>query len=85
MTCKKMTDETRKWIHERYGHLWPDDPVEKPICDEARNIALNAPLWPGDTISHATAKLCGERGWAKRDDNGYWVPTEQNPFFGLKE
>lgn len=38
-------------------------------------IVRGAPLWPGDTISHAAANECGRRGWARRDEDGCWVPT----------
>lgn len=60
----------------------PPAPAAVPL-EEARNIALNAPVFPGNTISHKTAYQCEEMGWAKRDENGNWVPTESNPFYGL--
>jgi hypothetical protein len=47
---------------------------EESIREELRNICENYPVWPGDAISHRTAKACVERGWVKRDD-GHWVPT----------
>lgn len=54
--------------------------IEKHILAEARNIARNHPVHPGDTISHATAKEVRKRGWSMRDENGDWLPTESCPF-----
>jgi len=53
---------------------------KKHILEEARNIARNAPVFPGDTISHATARECVRRGWAVRDNNGDFIPTKICPF-----
>lgn len=53
---------------------------EKNILEEARNIARNAPVFPGDTISHATAAECERRGWIRRDERGDWIPTATCPF-----
>ena len=53
---------------------------EKNLLEEARNIARNAPVFPGDTISHATARELERRGWIKRDANGDWVPTDKCPW-----
>lgn len=49
--------------------------VEAHIYEELANICTNRPLFPGDTISHATANECVKRGWAKRDFDGHYVPT----------
>lgn len=49
---------------------------EKNIREELGNIVTNAPVFAGDTISHATARICGQRGWAERDGNGEWIPTQ---------
>ncbi len=57
--------------------------IEISVLEEARNIAINAPVFAGDTISHKTADQCAELGWAKRDNSNDWVPTLKNPFFGL--
>lgn len=57
---------------------------ENSVLEEARNIALNAPVFAGDTISHQTAEECRARFWAVRDDNSDWRPTEFNPFYGLQ-
>lgn len=46
------------------------------IYEELFNICHNKPVWPGGTISHRTADICGSRGWAVRDDKGRWVPTQ---------
>lgn len=54
--------------------------TEKHVLEEARNIALNAPVWPGDTLSHAAARECERRGWATRDCDGNWIPTSHAPF-----
>lgn len=48
---------------------------EKHVIEELGNIYKNQPLFPGNTISHATANECVERGWAKRNDNGDFVIT----------
>ena len=53
---------------------------EKHVLEEARNIARNAPVFPGDTLSHSTAYECMRRGWATRDDNGDFIPTNDCPF-----
>lgn len=53
---------------------------EHVYLEEARNVARNAPVFPGDTLSHATASECERRGWIRRDHNGYWVPTETCPW-----
>lgn len=52
---------------------------ESTVREEARNIALNHPVFPGDTISHRTANECVSRGWARRDSNGCFVPTDTMP------
>ena len=54
--------------------------TEKQVLEEARNIARNAPVFPGDTLSHASARECAQRGWIKRDANGDWIPTSTCPF-----
>lgn len=57
---------------------------EKHFLEEARNVARNQPVFPGDTISHATAEECARRGWIERDENGYWVATESCPWRALE-
>ena len=54
--------------------------VDKNVIAEARNIARNAPVFPGSTISHGTAKECEKMGWAVRNDIGDWIPTKICPF-----
>jgi hypothetical protein len=49
---------------------------ERHVLEELRNICVNEPLWPGSTISHETANECVKRGWARRDDQGNFVSTE---------
>ena len=51
--------------------------AEKHVREELHNIALNAPLFAGDTISHSTANECVRRGWAKRGGEGRskFIPT----------
>lgn len=46
------------------------------VLEELQNIVRNAPLWPGSTLSHATADACVEQGWAERDADGRFVPTD---------
>ena len=43
--------------------------------EELRNVVDGYPLWPGDTVSHAGAKVCSERGWIVRQKDGSWIPT----------
>lgn len=57
---------------------------ERNILEEARNIARNAPVFPGDTISHRTAAECERRGWIQRNADGYWIPTETCPWTVVK-
>lgn len=45
------------------------------VFRELGNIIANGPVWPGDTLSHATANECVRRGWAERDCNGSFVST----------
>lgn len=52
-------------------------PTLRVILDELENIVDNHPLWPGDTLSHASANECIERGWATRDLNWDFIPTEE--------
>jgi len=47
------------------------------VTEELRNIALHSPLWPGDTISHATARECVRLGWATMDSDGNYCITEE--------
>lgn len=49
--------------------------LERHYLEEMRNIAQNAPVFAGDTISHDTANECVRREWAERDENGDLVPT----------
>ena len=53
---------------------------EKHVREELRNIVKNAPVWPGNTISHATANECVRRGWAARNMDGDFVPTPLGEF-----
>lgn len=59
--------------------LPPEDAAarEKNTREEMQNIAANEPLWPGDTISHATADECVRRGWARRRRDGRYIATEE--------
>lgn len=47
--------------------------------EELDNIRRNQPVWPGDTISHRGAVDCVRRGWAKRNENGDFVLTDEGP------
>lgn len=58
---------------------------EKTVLEEARNIARNAPVWPGDTISHASVEECRSRGWVTRDYRGWWIPTSICPFTVVRD
>lgn len=44
--------------------------LEAHVFEELGNIALNQPVFPGDTISHPTARACEDRGWVRRDGSG---------------
>lgn len=48
---------------------------ERHILEELASVVRNYPLFAGDTISHETARICGERGWITRDSAGNWIPT----------
>lgn len=50
-------------------------PASRHLLEELRNVVGHYPLFPGDTLSHATAKACAERGWIRRNTNGDWIPT----------
>lgn len=41
--------------------------------DELKNVALGEPLWPGDTLSHKTARELSDAGYIKRDKDGNWI------------
>lgn len=45
------------------------------LRDELRNICQNAPVFAGKTISHKTANLLGDLGYAQRNPDGDWTPT----------
>ena len=49
---------------------------ESAVLRELNNIIHGEPLWPGDTLSHATATACVRRGWALRNSDGCFVPTD---------
>lgn len=52
------------------------DPVVEEIINICDFVAKHGkPLFPGDTLSHATADTCVERGWAARDGEGNLAPT----------
>lgn len=53
---------------------------ERHYLEELANVVENYPLWPGDTISHTTARVCADRRWIVRDADGDWIPTAE----GLK-
>jgi len=48
---------------------------ERHVLEELKNICKNGPLFPGDTISHITANECVRRGWAVRNEDGYFTAT----------
>ena len=56
-------------------------PTLDNVREELLNVVANYPLWPGDTVSHETARLCSERGWIRRQADGKWIPTRK----GLEE
>lgn len=49
--------------------------LEKHVIEELENIVENDPVFPGDTISHATANECVSRGRATRNAEGDFIPT----------
>lgn len=49
--------------------------TESAVLRELSNIVRGEPLWPGDTLSHATANICVRRGWADRNSDGCFVAT----------
>lgn len=63
--------------------------ADRAVLEELRNIVHNYPLFPGNTISHATANECVRRGWAERNLEGDFLPTadgmrrhEEDPYVG---
>ena len=48
------------------------DTLTAPERDELRNVLLNEPVRPGETISHHTANALAARGLIQRDRKG-WV------------
>ena len=50
-------------------------PRDAHVYEELSNIVRHAPVFPGNTLSHATANECVARGWAQRDVNGDFIPT----------
>lgn len=49
--------------------------IEEYVQAELVNIVKNAPLWPGDTISHEASYECVRRGLARRNRDSNFVPT----------
>ena len=47
------------------------------LGQELWNIYRNQPLWPGDTLSHATANELVQKGLAERTADGYFILTEK--------
>lgn len=45
------------------------------VRDELVNVVERYPVWPGDTISHETARMCSDLGWIVRQADGCWIPT----------
>jgi hypothetical protein len=43
--------------------------------DELRNVVQNYPVWPGNTVSHASARELAEQGLIVRNSKGDWIPT----------
>lgn len=43
--------------------------------EELENVVNNYPVWPGDTLSHQTAKGCEILKWIVRNGEGDWIPT----------
>lgn len=48
---------------------------ERHMLEELRNVVNNNPLFPGDTISHSSAKACSKARWIVRNEDGNWIPT----------
>lgn len=48
----------------------------KNVIEELINVHENAPLEPGDTISHDTAQECYKRGWIIRNADSNWILTD---------
>ena len=55
--------------------------TKKHLMEELGNIVKNAPVFPGDTISHQTANALGSSGFAQRNSEQDWVPTEDGQKF----
>lgn len=51
--------------------------LERHYLEELANVVEGYPLFAGDTLSHETARVCGERGWIVRQGDGNWIPTAE--------
>ena len=51
--------------------------ITSAVYEELANIVKNEPVFPGDTISHKTARQCVELGWASRNAQGDFVATDK--------
>lgn len=49
--------------------------IERHYREELGNVVKRYPVFPGDTISHETARVCAERRWIVRQADGSWIPT----------
>lgn len=53
------------------------DRLGKHMAEELQNVIAHegrGGLWPGDTISHGTARDLCVRGLIKRNPQGNWIP-----------
>ena len=51
------------------------EPPLKAVLDQLGCVYRNAPLWPGDTLSHGIARRCRDLGLIRRNEPGNWIPT----------
>jgi len=49
--------------------------TRKLMLEQLQAVIDGYPLWPGDTISHRSAKACMLAGWIVRQKDGNWIPT----------
>lgn len=73
-----MEEDAMKRKEHGPGARVSSDPTRAAAAvqwDELRNLVTNYPVWPGDTVSHASMNRLGDLGLAVRHSDGWWIPT----------
>lgn len=69
--------EAQSLVEAHIAEQAANNPYDKSILEELENIVQGQPLFAGNTLSHTTARYCGEHGLASRDGHGDWIPTDK--------